>query len=254
LRRLGGLSWGEPEMVGEEALLRAHAPELLARLNQPQDQDDDTHAYPNIADFARRSVGGTFAAMRAAFDSGGFSVMRPPGHHATRTQAMGYCYLNQVAIAVLEARARGIQRIAVLDFDAHHANGTEDILLNMPGIALASVHQWPDYPPGTGGTDCGNNCFNFPVAPRSPREESLKKLAAAIEKLKSFRPDLLAVSAGFDAYRADPLSRQQLEVEDYHWLGQSIRQWGIPAFSVLEGGYSLDLPRLVEAYVRGLTG
>jgi acetoin utilization deacetylase AcuC-like enzyme len=141
--------------------------------------------------------------------------------------------------------------VAVYDFDVHHGNGTEAILLNQPHAAFFSIHQHPCYP-GTGTKHVGNNCFNFPVAPATPREEYRKVLSKALDELKKFKPDLVAVSAGFDAYARDPLAQETLEEEDYYWLGESMRKVGVPVFSVLEGGYSSDLPELILAYLRGL--
>jgi acetoin utilization deacetylase AcuC-like enzyme len=143
--------------------------------------------------------------------------------------------------------------VAVYDFDVHHGNGTEAILLNQPGVAFFSIHQFPCYP-GTGAANVGDNCFNFPVAPATPAKEYRKIFSKAFDGVKKFKPDLLAVSAGFDAYARDPLAQETLEAEDYHWLGESIRKLGIPAFSILEGGYSDDLPGLILAYLTGLEG
>lgn len=194
--------------------------------------------------------------------------MRPPGHHAMREKSMGFCYLNNVAIAVLEAvvgqasclPASGrleacptIKRVAVFDFDVHHGNGTEDILLNREGVAYFSVHQFPAYP-GTGEKNAGKNCFNYPVAPSAPRETYRATLARALDDLKNFRPDLIAVSAGFDAYARDPLADGTLLAEDFHWLGKELRASKIPFFSLLEGGYSRDLPELIFAYLKGVEG
>jgi len=165
---------------------------------------------------------------------------------------MGFCYLNSVAIAVLEARAMGVGRVAVFDFDVHHGNGTEEILLDQDQCAFFSVHQFPAYP-GT-GSDSYGNAHNYPVPPGAPREEYREALSAALADLKRFQPDLVAVSAGFDAYCGDPLSDAALQEEDFGWLGRSIRELGVPAFSVLEGGYSRDLPNLIFAYLRGLDG
>jgi acetoin utilization deacetylase AcuC-like enzyme len=182
-----------------------------------------------------------------------FSLMRPPGHHATPTRAMGFCYLSNMAIAVLEALATGSKRVAVYDFDVHHGNGTEAVLLNKPNTAFISIHQFPCYP-GTGGRNVGNNCFNYPVPPQTPRGDYRQVLESALEQLQQFKPDLVGVSAGFDAYARDPLAQETLEAEDYYWLGQSFRKLGVPVFSLLEGGYSDDLPELVFAYLRGLEG
>ena len=164
---------------------------------------------------------------------------------------MGFCYLNSVAIAALEALATGTKRVAVYDFDVHHGNGTEAILLDVPGAAFFSVHQFPCYP-GTGAADVGGNCFNYPVAPGTPVKQYRAVLSKALEGVKRFKPDLLAVSAGFDAYARDPLAQGTLEMEDFHWLGGEIGRLGVPMFSLLEGGYSDDLPELILAYLKGL--
>jgi acetoin utilization deacetylase AcuC-like enzyme len=164
---------------------------------------------------------------------------------------MGFCYLNNIAIAALEAAATGAKRVAVFDFDVHHGNGTEDILLNRPGVAFFSIHLYPFYP-GTGAMNVGKNCFNYPVVPGTPRAPYRAVLARALDDLKNFRPGLVAVSAGFDAYVRDPLVNGALEVEDFCWLGQSLRALGVPMFSLLEGGYSKDLPELVLAYLKGV--
>jgi len=182
-----------------------------------------------------------------------FSLMRPPGHHAQREKSTGFCYLNNVAVAVLEARAAGVGRVAVFDFDVHHGNGTEDILVNQPGVECFSVHQHPGYP-NTGAENHGLNCFNYPVGPGTPRLTYRAKFAYALDDLRAFRPDLVAVSAGFDAYVRDPLADGSLVAEDYYWLGQQLRALDTPLFSVLEGGYSKDLPELILAYLRGVDG
>ena len=249
------VTWVTPsESVPEEIILRAHSPEMLTRLEVAKDFDEDTPHYPNIAQFARASVTAALDALAAARnDEVAFSLMRPPGHHATKTRSMGFCYLNNIAIAALEAQAVGFKRIAVFDFDVHHGNGTEDILLNRRGIEFFSVHQHPAYPE-TGAQNAGHNCFNYPVAPGAPRLTYRAKLANAIDDLRSFRPDLVAVSAGFDAYVRDPLAEGSLVAEDFHWLGESIRKLGTPFFSLLEGGYSKDLPELIFAYLKGVAG
>jgi len=248
------LTWAEPGAVTQEQMLRAHTPEMLARLDQPKDFDEDTPWFENLSGYARASAAAALDALQLA--RGGqtvFSLMRPPGHHALREKAMGFCYLNNVAIAVLEARATGAQRVAVLDFDVHHGNGTEDILLNQPGVEFFSVHQHPTYP-NTGAENRGRNCFNYPVGPGTPRLTYRAKLANALDDLRSFRPDLVAVSAGFDAYLRDPLADGTLLPEDFYWLGQVLRALEVPLFSVLEGGYSKDLPELILAYLKGIEG
>jgi acetoin utilization deacetylase AcuC-like enzyme len=248
------LSWSQPPPASEAAILRAHTQGHLEQLVKPFDFDADTPTYPDIAAHARRSAGGALQALAAAkAGQTAFSLLRPPGHHATADRAMGFCYLNSIAIAALEARAGGCRRVAVFDFDVHHGNGTEEILLDKSGLAFISIHQYPAYP-GTGRENRGGNCFNFPVAPATPRQQYRAILCKAFDALKNFRPDMIAVSAGFDAYRGDPLADGTLEMEDFRWLGETIRALQIPAFSVLEGGYSVELPELILAYLRGLDG
>lgn len=249
------VTWVTPtEDVPEEILLRAHTPEMLARLEVPEDFDEDTPHYPDITRLALSSVGAALDALAAARNGETvFSLMRPPGHHATKTRSMGFCFLNNIAIAVLEAQAAGYKRIAVFDFDVHHGNGTEDILLNRRGIEFFSVHQHPAYP-DTGAENRGHNCFNYPVAPGTPRSTYRAKLAHALDDLRSFRPDLVAVSAGFDAYLHDPLADGSLVAEDFHWIGDYFRKLNVPFFSLLEGGYSQDLPGLILAYLKGISG
>jgi acetoin utilization deacetylase AcuC-like enzyme len=247
--------WAAPsECVLDETILRAHAPEVLARLAIPEDFDEDTPFHENISAFARTSVAASLDALRAARSGENvFSLMRPPGHHATRTKSMGFCYLNNIAIATLEALATGAKRVAVLDFDVHHGNGTEDILLNQRGVEFFSIHEHPAYP-HTGAENAGHNCFNYPITPGTPRLTYRAKLAHALDDLRSYRPELVAVSAGFDAYVRDPLAEGPLLDEDFYWLGESLRKLGVPCFSLLEGGYSKDLPKLIFAYLKGVEG
>ena len=246
------IEWISPTKISDKQILRAHSPEMLARLKIPQDFDADTPYFENISDFARASATAALDALK--FLRAGeniFSLMRPPGHHATREKSMGFCYLNNITIAALEALATGTKKIAVFDFDVHHGNGTEDILLDREGVAFFSVHQFPAYP-GTGEKNRGENCFNYPVAPSAPREIYRAALARALDDLKNFSPELIAVSAGFDAYAHDPLADSTLLAEDFYWLGKELRTLKIPSFSVLEGGYSRDLPELIFAYLKGV--
>jgi acetoin utilization deacetylase AcuC-like enzyme len=248
------LAWAKPTEAPEESILRAHTREHLAQLKMPYDFDGDTPAYPNIEAHAMRSAGGALAALAACRKGNhALSLLRPPGHHATANRAMGFCYLNSIAIAALEAQEQGFKRVAVYDFDVHHGNGTEEILLDREGMAFFSIHQFPAYP-STGRQNRGSNCFNFPVAPATPREEYRKVLRKAFDELERFGPDIVAVSAGFDAFSGDPLAEETLEAEDYQWLGETVRELGVPSFSVLEGGYSDELPELILAYLRGLDG
>ena len=245
------LRWEGPAPVREETLLRAHSADHLERLAVPLDFDADTPSHPDIRAHAGRSAG---AALRSLdFGLAGetaFSLIRPPGHHATRDQAMGFCYLSNAAIMALEARARGLERVAVFDFDVHHGNGTEAILLGEPGCAFFSVHQYPAYP-GT-GRESFQNAFNQPVLPGAARALYRAALEKAFDALTKFRPSLVIVSAGFDAFAGDPLSDAPLEPEDFAWLGRTLGSLDAPLCSVLEGGYSTELPELILSYLTGL--
>ncbi|MFO1512753.1 MAG: histone deacetylase [Verrucomicrobiota bacterium] len=248
------IEWLKPTPASDEVILRAHTPEYIARLRIAHDFDADTAYFPEIETLARNSAGaGLLALDYARRGETVFSLMRPPGHHATREHVMGFCYLNNIAITALHALATGTQRIAIFDFDVHHGNGTENILLNHPGTAFFSIHEHPCYP-GTGAANVGDNCFNYPVAPFTPRDDYRKVLARALEDLRRFKPELIGVSAGFDAYSGDPLAQGSLEVSDYHWLGSELRRFEVPMFSLLEGGYSDDLPELIFAYLKGIEG
>ena len=248
------IAWAQTAPADDAAILRAHTPQLLASLTQAEDFDADTPAHLGIEGYARASAGAALEAMRSARRGESvLSLMRPPGHHCTRNRIMGFCYLNNIAIAALDALATGVKRVAIFDFDVHHGNGTEDILLNREGAAFFSIHQYPAYPE-TGRSNVGDNCFNYPVPPALPRADYRDVFSSALTQLTNFKPELIGVSAGFDAYARDPLAQETLEAEDYYWLGKQIRALNIPTFSVLEGGYSRDLPDLVFSYLKGLEG
>ena len=248
-----GWEWREPQSPKERNLLRAHSREHLHHVANPTgDFDTDTPAYPKIDIYARQSAGAAIDAARAAIDGrAAFSLMRPPGHHATRDRAMGFCYFSNIAIAALAALDSGVERVAIWDFDAHHGNGTEDIVAHNPRIAFASVHQSPAYP-GTGLTSF-ENIDNYPIAPETPRAEYANAIERALQKLTLAKPQLLLVSAGFDGYARDPLVQMTLEAEDFAAFGNWVRNIDIPAAAVLEGGYSDDLPELIDAFLTSWT-
>lgn len=165
---------------------------------------------------------------------------------------MGFCYFNHIAIAAVEALELGAERVGIWDFDAHHGNGTEAIVANHPRIAFASVHQSPGYP-GTGLRSFAN-IHNFPVRPLTAREIHMREIERALEALIEFKPDLLLVSAGFDAYKADPITEMTLETSDVAACGKLLRETGVPAGAILEGGYSDDLPELIDAFLSSWSG
>jgi acetoin utilization deacetylase AcuC-like enzyme len=241
--------WRIPEPATEAAVLRAHSLEHMEKIrNATRDFDADTPLYPKIYEHALRSAGSALEVARAASrGERAFSLMRPPGHHATRDRAMGFCYFNNIAVAALDALDNTAKRVAIWDFDAHHGNGTEAIVAHNSRIAFASIHQFPGYP-GT-GTQSVANVTNYPLGPGTPRKHHVEVVKRALEKLLAFKPDLLLVSAGFDAYARDPLLQMTLEHEDFSMFGEWLCQLGIPVATILEGGYSDELPELIDAFL-----
>jgi acetoin utilization deacetylase AcuC-like enzyme len=240
--------WQRPRAATDTELLRAHSHEHIERVtNTRGDFDLDTAFYPNIEMYGRQSAGGAIeAALAALRGESALSLMRPPGHHATRHRAMGFCYFSNIAIAALDALETGADRVAIWDFDGHHGNGTEAIVMHDARIRFASIHQFPAYP-GTGAKSFAN-IDNYPVAPFTPRKKHVEVARAALEKLIAFKPDLLLVSTGFDAYVRDPLLQLTLEREDFAKFGEWLSNIDHPAAAVLEGGYSEVLPELIDAF------
>lgn len=245
--------WRTPEPAREVALLRAHSLDHVERIrNATRDFDADTPVYATIYKHALRSSGAAVeAAQVALLGECAFSLMRPPGHHATRDRAMGFCYFNNIAIAALDALENSAKRVAIWDFDAHHGNGTEAIVAHNSRIVFASIHQFPGYP-GT-GTRSFANVVNYPVGPGAPRHHHVDVAKRALEQLLVFKPDLLLVSAGFDAYVRDPLVQMTLECEDFATFGDFLRKIDTPTAVILEGGYSDDLPELIDAFLTAWT-
>lgn len=250
-------TWRVPaeSIVTDEILLLGHNPAHLKRLGQARDFDADTPYFPDIAQHARRSVAAALEAAKHALTSRErepvFALMRPPGHHATAGQAMGFCYLNQIAVAAAYAQEfLGAMKVAVWDFDAHHGNGTEAILQERGDVFFASVHQYPAYP-GTGAVDIGPRIRNWPIPPHAPRGEHMAVLRDSLDAVVAFGPELILVSAGFDAYARDPITQMTLERDDFATLGRWLRATGRPAAALLEGGYHEDLPLLIDAFLTG---
>jgi acetoin utilization deacetylase AcuC-like enzyme len=241
--------WRKPRLVDVATVLRVHSREHLARIRDATfDFDADTPAYPGIFEHAARAAGAAVDVAREAKQGRrAFSLMRPPGHHATRDRVMGFCYFNNIAIATLDALENGAGRVAIWDFDAHHGNGTEDIVADNPQIAFASVHQVPGYP-GTGTRSFGN-IHNFHVGPFTPRSDHVAEVRRGFDTLVALKPDLLLVSAGFDAYAGDPITQMMLEPDDFATFGGWLHETNIPAGAILEGGYSDELPELIDAFL-----
>jgi acetoin utilization deacetylase AcuC-like enzyme len=246
--------WPFPVAATVNVLQRAHTEDHIEMVETSvYEFDADTPAYPDIYDHALRSAGAAIATARAGLEGKlAFSLMRPPGHHATRNRAMGFCYFSNVAVAALDALAQGAERVGIWDIDAHHGNGTEDIVADHPGITFASVHQSPAYP-GTGLTSSGN-IHNFPVRPYARRSEHVGTIERALEDLMAEKPDLILVSAGFDAFRADPITQMTLEHEDFATFGKWLRQSRVRSAAILEGGYSDELPELIDAFLTSWAG
>ncbi|MCJ0762708.1 histone deacetylase family protein [Variovorax terrae] len=224
--------------------------------------DPDTAMNPHTWNAALRAAGAALAATDAILAGeleNAFCSVRPPGHHATHDRAMGFCFFNNVAIAAKYALERhGLRRVAVVDFDVHHGNGTEDILSGDERALMVGFFQHPFYP--YGGTDHpARNMLNLPV-PAYTRGMEIRELIEAhwLPRLHAFRPEMIFVSAGFDAHRDDDLGQLGLTEQDYAWITMRIqevarRHAGGRIVSCLEGGYHLDaLARSVEAHIRVL--
>jgi acetoin utilization deacetylase AcuC-like enzyme len=262
--------WRDAPRATRDALLRVHSPDLVAQvLDEPIDGlrrlDADTAMSADSAEAALRSAGAAIAAVDAVLAGEtrhAFCAVRPPGHHATATTAMGFCLFNSVAVAAGHALASGdVRRVAIVDFDVHHGNGTQDIFDAEPRVLYASSHQMPLYPDTGCADDAGHGgvLANAPLPPgagsdafRTAWRDDL------LPRIELFAPDLVLVSAGFDAHRLDPLADLELDADDYRWLGAELaalasRHAGGRVVALLEGGYSLTALRTCSvAFLRGL--
>ena len=248
----------ETEAADPDVFGHVHPPAFLARLksSRPDDGervqfDPDTHMSARTWECLLHASGGLLAAVDAVVNEkahNAFVAARPPGHHAERDTAMGFCFVNHVAVAARHAqRAHGLERVAIVDFDVHHGNGTQDIFERDASVFYASTHQMPLFP-GTGArheTGVGNIC-NAPLSAGTGSDtfrEAFRERVLA--ELDAFRPDIVLVSAGFDAHALDPLAGLNLHEDDFDWatgklMDAAERHCGARLVSVLEGGYSLE--------------
>ncbi len=266
---LPDLEWHEAPLAGRDQVARVHNRALLAQVLDTQASaavrlDADTVLSSGSAQAALRACGAGIAAVDALMRDASapiFCAVRPPGHHATADTAMGFCLFNSIAVAAAHAlEVHGLQRVAILDFDVHHGNGTQAIFEHDPRVLYASSHQWPLYPDTGAADETGvGNVFNAPLPPGTQgetfREAWQTRLFPAVA---SFAPQILFISAGFDAHHLDPLADLRLHADDFRWFAtQAMALAHVHAggriVAMLEGGYSLSaLAECTVAFVQAL--
>jgi acetoin utilization deacetylase AcuC-like enzyme len=234
----------------EEDVLRCHTPEMMERVRSTRGLlDQDTICTESSLEAGLLAAGAAIDAVRL----GGFALARPPGHHAEPARSMGFCLFDSIAIAARWAQAElGTGRVAILDWDVHHGNGTQAIAAGDPTTLYVSLHQWPFYP-GTGGPhEQGERLVNLPLNAGTGDEGYLAAFERAEAAIAAFEPELLLVSAGFDAHVDDPLAQLELSMGVFEELARRAAGLAPQVAAVLEGGYNLEtLPDLVEAALRG---
>jgi acetoin utilization deacetylase AcuC-like enzyme len=247
--------WSEGRAATVDELLLCHTSEhveLVHAVEDPVWLDGDTICSATTFEAAALAAG---TAIEAALRSG-FALVRPPGHHAYPGRAMGFCIFNNVAVAARAAQQRlGLERVAIVDFDVHHGNGTEAIFREDDSVLFVSLHQWPLYPGSGGPDDQAETTVNVPLRAGCGDDEYLEAfervVAPAVER---FDPELVLVSAGFDAHLADPLSDMRVTENGFRELARRCSSLCDRVAAVLEGGYDLQtLPGLVDAALDGFT-
>ncbi|MDQ3121037.1 MAG: histone deacetylase [Actinomycetota bacterium] len=251
LRAFPGFVEGRP--APRETIERVHAAEYLHAIESIEAETwllADTYADSTTWKAAQLAAGCALGAV----EQEAFALVRPPGHHALEGGAMGFCIFNNVAIAARHAQADlGVERVAIVDFDVHHGNGTEATFRDDPSVLFVSLHQWPFYP-GTGGPGTSDeHTLNLPLSAGAGDAEYTRVFREAVEPaVRVFDPELVLVSAGFDAHELDPLGGMRLTAEGFRELARRCSALGPRTAAVLEGGYNVDtLPALVDAALEG---